>query len=242
MTTQNIVNTTLSGQTGTGNFAGSISPSFTTPTIGTAFFTNLTPSVNGAGFLDTNGFQVIGSYAASGTPVNFIAVSNSVTGNPPFIVSAGTDTNIGLQLLGKGNGGALVQGISAGTAAVAGFLGELMSSVISAASSVTFTSGTPKDLTSLELTAGDWDVYGNILFTGTTTTAGEVWISLSSASTPDLSLLNYIAPIATSTAIGMNAPFFRVNVSSTTTVYLSGTVNGTGTIKGQGGLYARRAR
>lgn len=35
MATNNAVNTTLSGQSGTGSFAGTTSPSFTTPTIGT---------------------------------------------------------------------------------------------------------------------------------------------------------------------------------------------------------------
>ena len=35
MTTINSVNTTLSGQTGTGAFAGSVSPTFTTPALGT---------------------------------------------------------------------------------------------------------------------------------------------------------------------------------------------------------------
>ena len=34
MTTNNAVDTTLSGQTGTGNFVGSISPSLTTPALG----------------------------------------------------------------------------------------------------------------------------------------------------------------------------------------------------------------
>ncbi len=35
MSTINAVNTSLSGQTGTGSFAGSTSPSFTTPALGT---------------------------------------------------------------------------------------------------------------------------------------------------------------------------------------------------------------
>jgi hypothetical protein len=39
--TINAVNTTLSGQSGTGEFAGNISPSFTTPTLGVATATSL---------------------------------------------------------------------------------------------------------------------------------------------------------------------------------------------------------
>lgn len=41
MATNNAVNTSLSGQTGTGSFAGSTSPSFTTPTLGVASATTI---------------------------------------------------------------------------------------------------------------------------------------------------------------------------------------------------------
>ena len=41
MATQNAVNTSLFGQSGTGAFAGSVSPSFTTPTLGAASATTI---------------------------------------------------------------------------------------------------------------------------------------------------------------------------------------------------------
>jgi len=41
MTTQNAVNTTLFGQSGTGAFAGNVSPIFTTPTLGVASATTI---------------------------------------------------------------------------------------------------------------------------------------------------------------------------------------------------------
>jgi len=41
MATQNAVNTSLSGQSGTGAFAGNVSPSFTTPTLGVAAATTI---------------------------------------------------------------------------------------------------------------------------------------------------------------------------------------------------------
>lgn len=46
MTTQNVVNTTLSGQTGTGNFVGSTSPTLVTPALGTPSSGDLTNCTN----------------------------------------------------------------------------------------------------------------------------------------------------------------------------------------------------
>jgi hypothetical protein len=62
-------------------------------------------------------------------------------------------------------------GIATNTGASAGNVGELVLSAISTGSAVSLTNGTPANLTSISLTAGDWDVtcdtYYNI--TGTTT-------------------------------------------------------------------------
>ncbi len=41
MATQNIINTSLSGQSGSGSFAGTVSPIFTTPTLGVASATSI---------------------------------------------------------------------------------------------------------------------------------------------------------------------------------------------------------
>lgn len=89
MTTQNSVNTTLAGQTGTGAFVGSIGATFTTPKISQVF--------------DTNGNVVLGTVAAT-TAVNYLSVGNSATGNPVFIQATGSDTNIGIQYVAKGTG------------------------------------------------------------------------------------------------------------------------------------------
>lgn len=59
MATKNAVNTSLSGQTGTGSFAGSTSPSFTTPAIGTPSSGTLT---------NCTALPVPGGLSATGTP------------------------------------------------------------------------------------------------------------------------------------------------------------------------------
>jgi hypothetical protein len=241
MATQNVIDAPLFGYSGTGHFAGTTSPSFTTPTLGAAIFTSLQPSANGSGILDSNGFIVIGSYAAAGTPVNSFAISNSATGNPPFIMPVGSDTNIAIQLLGKGTGGVEVQGTSGGGNAPAGYVGEFVSSQVLSTSPVSFTSGTIKNLTSISLTAGDWDVSGNFL--GVTTLAFSSvagWINTASATEPDISFITFL--YAVNTAAGSPVPLVRLSLTTTTTVFLICQLTGTGTIVGSGGIYARRVR
>jgi len=154
----------------------------------------------------------------------------------------GTDSNIILQVAGQGTGGVIVQGTGTNNNAVAGYYGELISSVISSGSPVVFTSGTRKDLTSVSLTAGDWDVYGNIYCSGTTVQQLAVWIAASSAATVDVSLQCSVIGLATASIMGLPAPFFRASLAATTTIYISGLISGTGTLNASGGIYARRAR
>jgi hypothetical protein len=109
---------------------------------------------------------------------------------------------------------------------------------------LSFTNNTNKDLTSISLTAGDWDVYGNIFYQFSIgASAVYCWISQTSATTPNLSLINALNGITNSTLAGISAPYFRASLSGTTTIYLSGLASfasGTGT--GCGGLFARRIR
>ena len=86
-TTNNAVNTNLSGQTGTGPFVGSTSPTITTPEIVT--------SIN-----DSNGNIAI-HFTPALSAVNYIEISNNTTGNAPVIGSAGADSNIAFQLSNK---------------------------------------------------------------------------------------------------------------------------------------------
>ena len=133
-------------------------------------------------------------------------------------------------------------GVTNGSNAAAGSVGEFVSSVIPSVSSVSFSSNAAKDLTYISLTAGDWDVWGNIQFSGTTTTAAEGWLSTTSATVPDSSLFFNFSGAVGATLIGAAVPSRRFNVTTTTTVYISGVVTGTGSLTGCGGIYARRVR
>lgn len=129
---------------------------------------------------------------------------------------------------------------------VAGSVGELISSVIVAGSATNIANTTPTNLTSISLTAGDWDVWGNIYFTPTVAfSIIQAWINTVSATVADLSV---VAQLSFTSAVmgggnGIVVPQQRLSLASTTTVYISGqVVFAAGTANQCGGIYARRRR
>lgn len=232
MTTNNVVNSPLSGTTGTGNFVGSTSPTITTPKIIT-------------GINDANGNEILGFQPAASS-VNFLTIVNGSTTQAPTLLTTGSDTNVLLQLTGKGTSGVGTQGTTTNGNAITGNVGQLISSVIASASAVSLSNVTPKDITSISLTAGDWDIYGNVLAQGS---IGNLisfysWCSLATATWPDASLYNGVNSTALLASIyAANTPYLRVSISSTTTVFLSARAGfSSGTVTGCGGIYARRIR
>lgn len=140
-----------------------------------------------------------------------------------------------------------ITGTATNDDAAAGKCGEFISSRIASGSAITINSVTSTNVTSISLTAGDWDVWGNITWptVGTTTTQLYAWISSTSATPPDSSL--YCAHLlATGTwngSAGVIPPQLRFSLSGTTTIYLTAymiDVSGSGTVCG--GIYARRVR
>lgn len=235
MTTQNIINTQLSGATGSGNFVGSTSPTIVTPLISYA---------NNGSIKDTNGNQIL-LFTVESSAVNYVTITNNTTGNTPQIAAVGTDTNITLRLLGQGTGGVLLTGTTTNDDAPARYVGEFISSVIASGSSTTMTSNASTDLTSINLTAGDWDTWGNItwLTLGTVPTSIDGWISSASATLPDPSLRVQLAISGLGANSGFTVPMKRFSLNTTTTIYISGNLTNTsGNGTACGGIYARRVR
>ncbi|HEY6019562.1 MAG TPA: hypothetical protein VIY48_06565, partial [Candidatus Paceibacterota bacterium] len=58
----------------------------------------------------------------------------------------------------------LIKGTSTNDNAIAGDVGELITSTVASASGVSLTSTTAANVTSISLTAGDWDVDGTVDF------------------------------------------------------------------------------
>ena len=123
-----------------------------------------------------------------------------------------------------------IVGTTTNNNAQAGSVGEYIESVIPVASEVSLTSNVVVDVTSISLTAGDWDVWGLVYCdTGATTTLTNVfgWVSSTSATIPSLDLGTRgtwftvgSAGIPTATP-SLLTPTVRFSLSGTTTVYLS---------------------
>lgn len=62
------------------------------------------------------------------------------------------------------NGNTVIRGVNTNSNAAAGVVGEIISSIIVVASGVSLTSATPANVTSIALTAGDWDISGYVYF------------------------------------------------------------------------------
>jgi hypothetical protein len=210
-------------------------------TVGAA---NNIPFNTGKGIQDNNGNSLL-LFTVTASAVNYVSITNNSTTNKTIITGTGSDTNVLLSLQNKGNSGVEIQGTTAAGNATAGFVGEMISSTIAVASAVSLSNGTNKDVTSISLTAGDWDIWGNVFIT-LSVGCGSMssWSSTTSATKPDVSLITQVV-FATGTcgSTGMVIPFARYNISSTTTVYLScvcSFASGTGTACG--GIFARRVR
>lgn len=130
--------------------------------------------------------------------------------------------------------------------AAAGSVGEFTSQTGSQA----LTSPTAANVTSISLTAGDWDVWGQIQYagSGTTTIQQMTWgISTTSATLPAATDSSYGRLTATINAGQADEAFAvgtkRISLSATTTVYLvASSTFGISTLTGNGGIFARRVR
>lgn len=142
-------------------------------------------------------------------------------------------------------------GTTTNNSAAAGSVGEIISSNIVQISAVSVSSGTNNDITSISLTAGDWDVYGNIYYIiagGAMVQYFQGWVNNASATSPDGSLTTLDNYGATGLALvlgqaGQVVPSRRFSLSTTTSIYLSCAPGFTvGTMTACGTIFARRRR
>lgn len=70
----------------------------------------------------------------------------------------------------SGDGGIQLQGTNTNDNAAAGYVGEYVSSTVASGSAVALGTGVAANITSISLTAGDWDVDVNAQFTGSAST------------------------------------------------------------------------
>lgn len=145
-------------------------------------------------------------------------------------------------------------GIKTGSAAAAGQVGEYISASVASGSAVALASTTPINITSISLTAGDWDVegtFGVIPAASTTVNSFNAGVSGTSATLPtDPGAGGRIglnggsgAVITTGGQLEFATGRAVVNISSPETFYLVGQVGfGVSTCGGYGFIGARRVR
>ena len=145
---------------------------------------------------------------------------------------------------------AQVHGTATNDNAGAGIVGEFISSTVLVGAAVALTTATPANITSISLTAGDWDVWGTVAFNpaGTTTITDEFGgINTVSATLPTAPGSGAYASFSLPFTVGAGCVFpvgtARLSLASTTTVYLVAQANyAVSTMGAYGFIGARRRR
>lgn len=212
-----------------------------TSTANATLFLTAATSGGNAGTRYTTGTTTwkVGSDAADSS--KFKVSQNTEFGtNDYFIINATTKA-------------AAIHGTNTNDSATAGFVGEIVSSISSTPVAIS-TSATYQDFTSISLTAGDWDIEGEIGFDPNTMSQANpsflVAISAFSGNTTTDHVIygnvfkNGSFAIAPGGVLPVVAPRVRFSLSTTTTIYLKGRVNFTsGSPNFDGGnITARRVR
>lgn len=112
--------------------------------------------------------------------------------------------------------------------ALAGNVGEYISSTILVGSAVSLTTATSANITSISLTGGDWDVWGTVAFTANAATTATVFqggINTVTNTLPAIPGGGAYAQFGISVGAGGTEPVFpigtsRISLPSTTTIYL----------------------
>jgi Pectate lyase superfamily protein len=228
-------------------------------------FTTLSASstVSGAGFSTYLASPpAIGGSAAAAGSFTTLSASSTVSGtgfstylaSPPAIggtaAAAGKFTT--LQATGLITPAATIGivGTTTNDNAQAGSIGEYVSSTVLVGSAVSLTTATSANITSISLTAGDWDVSGSVIFVPaatTTVTALNGGIGTTTATLPTVPPLARFAEIWTSytpnSTLYRGVATIRQSLSGTTTVYLvTQSSFGTSTMTAYGHIAARRVR
>jgi hypothetical protein len=136
--------------------------------------------------------------------------------------------------------------------AASGKVGEYVSSSVAYGSPVSLVSGTAANVTSISLSAGDWDVSGSVSLLGSgTLTNHKGAVTNTSATMPtypnggsfyDSSVESIAAPGTSSFVPANSVGTTRLSLAGTTTVYLVAQASFSGSMGVAGFIGARRAR
>jgi hypothetical protein len=216
-------------------------------------------SVNGITYPSTGALNTVPLVTSADTTATYTATTG--TGN---IVRSASPTFTGTAVFStinpttiSGNTSILrpvtIQGTNTGDDAASGIIGQTVASAITQATAGTFLSNQTKNITSISLTAGDWDVRGMVSFSmanfpANTLFLGTGQISTVTATIPDDGEHSY-SMLTTGSVVGTGflscpLPARRINLSATGTAYLVGKAPtfASGSCTGWGYIEARRVR
>ena len=199
--------------------------------------TGLTTSggpITGAGTITLAGTLAVANGGTGSTTQNFV----DITTNQPTIAGIKNFTG---QLIGKGT--------ATNDNAAAGYIGEYISATVLSGSAVSLTGSTPTNVTSISLTAGDYDLEAVTAISMTAISSGvaeTTWISTTSATSPTIpnsGAFNQQYPNTVTGTLVMPTGRIRMSLATTTTVYLEAeTFASAGVVGAYGFLSARRVR
>ena len=194
-----------------------------------------------------NGTEVL-PIVQSGSTVQ-VSVANLTAGRG---ISASTGTFTGAITPSQTAG---IVGTTTNNNANAGSIGEYISSTVAVGSAVSLSTATGaftgKTITSISLTAGDWDIFGSVGINNTSTTnftaaAGGISTTsdtLSSSYEQETRFSYGASGLVPNNVFSFVVPTLRVSISSTTTYYLIGYAQFTvSTATAFGQIMARRRR
>lgn len=247
----------VTNETGSGALVFATSPTLVTPALGTpasGVLTNATglPITTGVSGLGTN----VATFLATPSSANLASAMTNETGTgslvfattPTLVTPVLGDAAATTLAFSPSTGG--IVGTTTNNNTNAGNVGEYIESDVLSGSAVSLTTGAPANLTSISLTAGDWDVGGAVVFVP----AGTTTVSALAASTSTTSATFATAPnkgayfgltLPFTTGQGQIAPLGnrRYSVSGTTTVFAVVQASfGVSTMTAYGTLWARRRR
>jgi hypothetical protein len=177
-----------------------------------------------------------------------ITQSRVLFGNPPA-ADNGVDQ---LQVAGSALFSSGIEGTTTNNNAAAAIVGEVLSTTVTSGAAVTMTTATVTNVTSVSLTAGDWEVYGATHFTGnvaTTVTLIQASITTSTGTlntAPGSFDTEYLAGATTATLgadTSLDGMHVRASLTTSTTYFLTAKPTfAVNSLSAYGVIYARRAR
>lgn len=137
-----------------------------------------------------------------------------------------------------------VPGTTTNDNAAAGYVGEYLTASRTAGNALSLINVTYTDITSLSLTAGDWDVQGVVAFAVVTGPSTGIWAGVSTTSaTIVIEQSSVCQPAGAGFTSSLSSPVVRFSLAATTTIYLvARAAFSGGTVTGYGQISARRVR